>query len=118
MSEKPILSPATISTFRVSSDPRWQVVTGGEDGIGTRRAIERLSCANQSIQRPRPEVARRKLEGSASVLAPGALLRLTEVCKLLGTSRSTVYKWMSDDTFPRPFKISQRAVRWRAEDIA
>lgn len=47
-----------------------------------------------------------------------ALLRLTEVCQVVGLSRSTVYGRMADGTFPRPVQVSERSVRWRSADIA
>jgi prophage regulatory protein len=50
-------------------------------------------------------------------LNPGMLLRLRQLCELLSISRSTVYKWVSEGTFPSPVRISERAVRWRTEDI-
>lgn len=48
---------------------------------------------------------------------PGRLIRLPEVCELLGVSRSTVYKWVAENSFPPPVRVSERAVRWRIEDI-
>jgi prophage regulatory protein len=45
------------------------------------------------------------------------LVRLTEVCELIGVGRSTIYKWVNEGTFPAPVKVSERAVRWRTEDI-
>ena len=48
---------------------------------------------------------------------PNALLRLTDVCRLVGLSRSTIYKRVSDGTFPRPLRVSERSVRWRMQDL-
>jgi len=53
-----------------------------------------------------------------SALHPNALLRLSDVSTLLGISRSTIYNWISNGRFPSPVKVSERAVRWRAEDLA
>jgi prophage regulatory protein len=47
-----------------------------------------------------------------------ALLRLKEVCEIIGTSRSTVYKGINEGTFPRSVQIGEKAVRWRSADIA
>lgn len=44
-------------------------------------------------------------------MRPGMLIRLTEVAELLGVSRSTIYKWVNERTFPPPVRISERAVR-------
>ena len=48
---------------------------------------------------------------------PNALLRLADVCRLVGLSRSTIYKRVSDGTFPRPLRVSERSVRWRMQDL-
>lgn len=48
---------------------------------------------------------------------PNALLRLAEVSKLLSVSRSTIYARVAEGLFPAPVRISERAVRWRLEDI-
>lgn len=47
-----------------------------------------------------------------------ALLRLKDVCRLFGVSRSTIYKRVSEKTFPPPMRISERSVRWRMADLA
>jgi prophage regulatory protein len=47
----------------------------------------------------------------------GSLLRLAEVCKILSISRSTIYKRLSDETFPEPVRLGPRTVRWRTEAI-
>jgi prophage regulatory protein len=48
---------------------------------------------------------------------PNALIRLTDVCRLVGLSRSTIYRRVSDGTFPRPLRVSVRSVRWRMHHI-
>ena len=45
------------------------------------------------------------------------LLTRREVERRTGLSRSTIYRKMSDGTFPVPLKVSERAVRWRESDI-
>lgn len=44
--------------------------------------------------------------------------RRREVEKLTGLSRSTLYDQMAKGCFPRPVRLTQRAVAWRAEDVA
>ncbi len=46
-----------------------------------------------------------------------ALLRLKDVCLLFGLSRSTIYKRVSEKSFPQPMRISERSVRWRMSDL-
>ena len=36
---------------------------------------------------------------------------------MLGISRSTIYRLMLDEEFPRPIKLGGRAVGWKSEDI-
>ena len=36
---------------------------------------------------------------------------------MLGISRSTIYRLMLDEEFPRPIKLVRRAVGWKSEDI-
>ena len=46
-----------------------------------------------------------------------ALLRLNEVKRVTGLSRSGIYAGIKNRTFPRPVAIGLRAVAWRSEDI-
>ena len=45
------------------------------------------------------------------------VLRRPDVEALTGLSRSTIYKFMKDGTFPKTVKIGPRAVGWRQADI-
>lgn len=45
------------------------------------------------------------------------VLRRPDVEALTGLSRSTIYKFMKDGTFPKAVKIGPRAVGWRQADI-
>ena len=51
--------------------------------------------------------------------APAALLlRLPDVCQLLSLGRTSIYQKVKDDpTFPRPVKLTDRAVAWRRADL-
>lgn len=46
------------------------------------------------------------------------LLRLRDVCEMIGLSRSSIYLAMDRRGFPRPLRIGTRAVRWKAIDVA
>ena len=46
-----------------------------------------------------------------------AILRLPEVKRLTGLSRSTIYKMISEGKFPRSVSLGSRAVGWRAINI-
>lgn len=47
----------------------------------------------------------------------GALIRISEVCDLVGVCRATIYRWVSEGTFPPPVRISEQSVRWKIDDI-
>lgn len=46
-----------------------------------------------------------------------SILRLNEVIKLTGLSRSTIYAYIERGEFPAPIKLGLRAVGWLASDI-
>ena len=45
------------------------------------------------------------------------LLRRPDVERETGLSRSTLYRMMDADEFPRPIRIGKRAVAWRSSAI-
>ena len=47
----------------------------------------------------------------------GAILRRGQVEQEVGLKRSTIYQRMQEGTFPRPIRLGERAVGWRASDI-
>lgn len=75
----------------------------------------------QEIIRLRSEIELLRNRDQAPVVlrqAQGQLLTLKEVCEQLRVSRSTVYRWISEGTFPAPLRIGDRAVRWQSDQIA
>jgi prophage regulatory protein len=68
--------------------------------------------------RSKGTAAKRELE--LNELAPfraGTLMRLADLCKFLSVSRSSIYQWISDGTFPEPVRLGRRMVRWRIETV-
>lgn len=49
---------------------------------------------------------------------PDPLLRRSEVEQLVGLRRSALYNLMAAGEFPRPVKLSARAVAWRQSEVA
>jgi prophage regulatory protein len=45
------------------------------------------------------------------------LLRLPEVCGLVGLGKSSIYEGVKAGTFPAPVKLSRRAVCWPSSKI-
>lgn len=40
------------------------------------------------------------------------ILRLPDVERIVGLSRSTIYSMIAESTFPKPIKLGKRAVGW------
>ena len=103
--------------------------------VRLRETITHLGSAQQQMGRNAPQpLANRSLpahtdapsRGSAppcntpsTTLRPerGALLRLKDVCSLVGVGRTTVYAWIAHRKFPQPVQVGARAVRWKTEDL-
>jgi prophage regulatory protein len=49
---------------------------------------------------------------------PETLYRLPDVERLTGLRKSSIYSQAKAGTFPRPLRLSARAVAWRESDIA
>lgn len=45
------------------------------------------------------------------------LIRLPEVCYIVGMSKATIYRRMDSGTFPRPVKVGPSSNRWWLSDI-
>lgn len=58
--------------------------------------------------------------GMASIPPPAAvdLLRMDEVLRRTGLSRSTVYRLVREGRFPRPCKLSIQTVAFRSDEVA
>lgn len=49
---------------------------------------------------------------------PDPLLRRCEVERLIGLKRSALYKLVQAGDFPKPVRLSARAVAWRQSEVA
>ena len=45
------------------------------------------------------------------------LLKNSEVCRMVGISRTTLWRLVRDGTFPNPLKISSMTRRWPASEV-
>ena len=45
------------------------------------------------------------------------LIRLNEVIKVTGLSRSTIYSYIADNLFPRAVPLGERAVAWVESEV-
>lgn len=48
---------------------------------------------------------------------PQRLLRLPDVCAIVGLGKSSIYEGVKAGTFPAPVKLSRRAVCWPLASI-
>lgn len=48
---------------------------------------------------------------------PDTLLRLRQVCEIVGKKKSSLYKAIADGDFPEPKKIGKRSVAWSANVV-
>jgi prophage regulatory protein len=49
---------------------------------------------------------------------PCRVMRVHEVSALLGVHVMTIWKWAAAGKMPKPFKLGQNVVAWRARDIS
>lgn len=45
------------------------------------------------------------------------IIRLKEVSKVTGLARSTIYKYVSEGTFPKPVSLGDRCVGWLESEV-
>lgn len=76
--------------------------------------IERLRERIARLQTSRPTIA---APASSSPTARNRLIRLSEVCDMVGLSRSTIYQRIAAGTFPPNCRVGARATRWRMADV-
>ena len=79
-----------------------------------RRDIERLRHTNEDRRERSVTVPSTATERN---FRSGMLIRISEVCGLAGVCRSTVYRWVSEESLPKPIRNGERAVGWRINDV-
>ena len=45
------------------------------------------------------------------------LIRIDEVAARLSVTRPTIYRYMHEQGFPRPLRLSEKSVAWRERDV-
>jgi len=45
------------------------------------------------------------------------LLRIDEVAARLSVTRQTIYRYMHEQEFPRPLRLSEKSIAWRERDV-
>ncbi len=72
------------------------------------------SRSNSRNQRP---LAAQAAHDSTEWTEYRRLIKIADVCKMIGLSRPTIYRLMWKQQFPNPVRVSARAVRWNVADI-
>lgn len=52
-----------------------------------------------------------------SSIARNTFLRIPDVVNHVGLCKSSIYKLIADNNFPKPKQLSARAVAWHSDDI-
>lgn len=48
---------------------------------------------------------------------PEFLIRISEVCQLIGVSRSTIYRMVEEGSFPKPLDLGPRFKAWQKKTV-
>jgi excisionase family DNA binding protein len=104
---------ATVATFRALLE-RLERLT--EDHRRVAEALVRLELDVRELRKSTetPEAVRNTPAPAAAI---PRLIRLVEVTRRVGLSRSTVYKLLSEGRFPPPRRLGPRSVALVAGDI-
>lgn len=62
--------------------------------------------------------AKRCMVGASGDFSDIAIWRLPMVMSVVGLAKSGIYRAIVRDGFPRPVRLGQRAVGWKASDVA
>ena len=111
------LAAQEIENLRMQVEKLQRRDVGAQDALAHSAKGSPRPAIGHPIDRTQVEPRRLGLNPSTRYFDTNALLRLEDVCQLVGISRSTIYKRVSDRTFPSPIRISERSVRWRMTDL-
>jgi prophage regulatory protein len=64
------------------------------------------------MAQPRPVVLSPQVESAGP-----PFLRMPTVMRMTGLGRSTIYRMVAENKFPRPVRLGARAVAWRRADL-
>ena len=45
------------------------------------------------------------------------LMKRSEVCKMLSTSSSGLHRGMLEERYPRPYRTTNKSVRWKSNEV-
>ena len=76
-----------------------------------------LAKAQEARRLSTPTISPPRRDGNTLPAGQPTLLRLSEICRLIGLSRSTIYRRIEEKTFPAPLRVGDRSVRWSRDVI-
>lgn len=108
MLDRLILDPGTRTLGELLQEREWAV----SEIRHLRADVDRLSRKHHAL----------RIEGEMDRAVDPALnvqrlLRLAEVSTMIGLSRSSIYNFVAEGTFPAPIKVGERSVRWKLADV-
>jgi predicted DNA-binding transcriptional regulator AlpA len=45
------------------------------------------------------------------------MLKMKDLADRFKVNRTTIYRWMDKEGFPRPVKLANNTIRWKHEDV-
>lgn len=88
-----------------------------QENEGFRSAPAREFEAAHGSLRTTDRLVSPPMVGAGRSASVPAILRRPEVERITGLSRSTIYRLIGKNEFPKPVRLSSNAVGWRSEDI-
>jgi len=79
-----------------------------------RRTVDARQTPERNL---RASPATHAADSKKPAFRPGILIRIADVCELLGISRATVYRLRSEEDFPEPVKLGPATVRWSIDAV-
>src|SRR5271170_8288783 len=111
MLDRLTLDPGTRTLGELLQEREWAVA----EIRRLRTDVGRIS-RKEDARRIEQEMVSTK-EGFDPTLNAQRLLRLAEVCTMIGLKRSSIYRYVSEGRFPPPIRVGIRGVRWKLSDV-
>ena len=92
----------------------WEADPGGASARPSRPAGPRPAARRSKTNRSGAMSKHRRTGRTKPAIR---FLRISEVEALTGLSRTTIYDWSAQGRFPRPVRLSERAVRWIESEV-
>lgn len=105
------LDPGTRTVGELFQERQWAL----QEITRLRARVGQLE--HRTARDPSPALTATVHPAEDPALTRHRLLRLAEVSRLVGLSRSSIYKLMSESRFPVPVRVGGRSVRWRLESV-